>query len=341
MESQKNKELCNATEFAARCGVSIHTILDWVFSRKIKPEIEVGGKAYFGQDSYMQVQALLLKSKKPVAYLAVLVADDKDALAEKRAAWDKLQKDVLPRGEQVTSFKKFLCAVDNAQPDVDKAVSQKVMDSLASAATYAFRDSVFQRIRDICNECEEAMQLPTRFFISMMLGEETSAEDLDLYNSFHLGTSFTPAWQLKHCKEEFRRIMTKYGYIHAIKQKQLSMGDVFKSGVSLLADTSLPIDYDQPIVKSNYNKEVARICGKAKKAFLAQIASKGYFTVIEAVGSLTKEQEDFITSAVLDGDYTSIYFSSRNVVSEESLYAIDIAVRLNKLKFIIADEVEA
>jgi len=340
MKVQKKKDLGNSTEFAAKCGISVHTISDWVTRGKIKPEVEAGGRYYFGHDSYTQVQALLLKSKNPVSYLVVLVADNEDALAEKRAAWNELKKEVLPRGEQITSLKEFLCAIDKAQPDVDNAVSQKVMDSLASAATYDFQDSIFKRIRDICNECEKAMELPTRFFISMMLGEETSAEDLEQYNSLSLGISFTPTWQLDHCKEEFRRIMTRYGYMSAIRQKQLSMGDIFRSGVSLLADTSLPMDFSQSAFKSNYDKEVARVRGKAKKLLVAQVASKGYFTVIEAVGSLTEEQEDFITNAVLDGDYTSIYFSSRNVVSEEALRSIGIAVRVNKLEFTIADEVE-
>lgn len=338
MSIQKNKELCNATEFAAKCGVSLHTILDWVSKGKITPEVAAGGRSYFGESSYAQVQALLLKRKNPVAYLAVLVADDEDELAEKRAAWDKLQKEVLPRGEQITGLKEFLRTLDNAQPVVDDAISKKLRSDLARQASDAFQSSVFERIKNIYNTCEKAMELPTKFFISMILGEDTDEGELNLYNSFSLGSSFSPVRQAESCKEEFRKIMTRYGYFDAIKLRGLSMGDVFRSGVSLLAAENMPIDFNQPAARSLYNTQASQVRGKAKKSFVAQIASKGYFTVIEAVGSLTKEQEDFITNAILDGDYTSIYFSSRNIVSNESLRDIGSAVRVADMKFIVVDE---
>lgn len=339
MNTQKNKGLCNATEFAAKCGVSLHTILDWVSKGKITPEISAGGRSYFGKESYAQTQALILKKKNPVAYLAVLVAADEDELAKKRAAWEELQKEVLPRGEQITNLKEFLRTLDAAQPVVDEAISKKFRSDLAQQASDAFQDSVFERIKNIYNTCEKAMELPTRFFISMILGEATDEEDLKLYNSFSLGSSFSPARQAESCKEEFRKIMTRYGYLEAIKRKGLSMGDVFKSGVTLLAADDLPIDFKQSAARSLYNTQTSQVLGKAKKSFVAQIASKGYFTVIEAVGSLTKEQEDFITNAILDGDYSSIYFSSRNIVSDESLRDIGSAVRVADMKFIVADEV--
>ena len=133
--------------------------------------------------------------------------------------------------------------------------------------------------------------------------------------------------------------MTRYGYLEAIKRKGLSMGDVFKSGVTLLAADDLPIDFKQPAARSLYNTQTSQVLGKAKKSFVAQIASKGYFTVIEAVGSLTKEQEDFITNAIINCDYTSIYFSSRDIVSEESLLRISSVAQSHGMRFIVADEV--
>lgn len=330
--------MCNVTEFAAKCGVSIHTILRWVEEGRLKSELSVGGTHYFSNNSLIEARKILLHRKKPINYLAVLVADDADALAEKRAAWNEIQKNTLPNGNNIKSLTEFMRCLGEAAPPVGKVVAPEVVTKLAHNMVDEIRIAVKKIAFGCVDICRDAQCLPVKFFMDMAFGKEPDSDNLGIYKSLPLKSFYSPMEIRSRCLQKFWDIAKSYGFYEAIKSNKWSLEQLYYDGESLLTSDKSCINPEAPKAKREYKPREREAAGKAKLSLINEIARQGYFTVIEAVGSLTKEQEDFITNAVLDGDYTSIYFSSRNIVSNESLRDIGSAVRVADMKFIVADE---
>lgn len=332
--------MCNVTEFAAKCGVSIQTISRWVLEGSLKPGLSVNGVHYFDSNALLNARRILLQRKKPVAYLAVLVADNKEELTKKREVWDELQRNVVPRGNNIKGLAELMQCLDEPTLPTEEVIVPGVKLKLAHNMVNDIRSEVKRIAFGGADICEDARKLPVDFYLGMAFGKELDPEHLGIYQGLSITSFYSPVEIRSRCQQSLRDIAIKYGFYDTIKLNKWSLEQIYYDGESLLTSEASQVNPKALKAKREYEPKKREVEGKAKLAFINQIASQGYYTVIEAVGSLTQEQKDFITNAVLDGDYTSIYFSSRNILDEDSLRDISSAVRVNKLKFIVADELD-
>lgn len=342
MASQDLGNLMGSTAFAKLCGVTVQTVMNWVQSGKVIPAHQVGKTCYFSEDNFIQVQVDKLRSSALKSFLGVVVGETETDADTAETSFVKAVRDVLPKAHMIKSVRESLSDMMNKDNGGLSDETLLVFKSrVCEALVKSVRTSVVTHVSELYLAVDKADCLPLKFFLDIAFGDEPDADMLATYKGFGVTQQeFTTVGFKTAVQTSFQSLCRKFGVYASMLQLGVSVKDVYYGNVDILLQKG-DFLYDKSCTRSHqiFDAFTNSVSSEAVRSSFDIICSEGYFSIVKGVGSLDDEKKAFVMKAIMNGEYSIVYLSSRNAVDSALMTAIESVSKGGKFELIIADEI--
>lgn len=330
-----------ATEFAKRCDVSVQTVSNWVKRGFVRPTQSVNGRNYFSEDCIAQVKMKLLRGLTDQSYLGIMVADDETAVTEITSRFIQVVSSALPDALCIGDLHKYLASLSSIE---GKELSQQGDRSFRVRLCDRFQKAVISMMFSVMSETALALskcrEWPIDFFCSVMMDSDPDEALLAEWQGMNIvETRHTPAGLRSACELRYNDLVRKYGLASAFIKLGISLRDVYFGDFKGLEDAEdAVVDIEEDKAKTVYKAFLQDTVSRSSRKWFTDLKKNGYYTIINGVGSLSRDDQARIVTALTYKDYANVFLNSRNNVPDAIMTVIESCAKAGDINLVILDD---
>lgn len=335
--------LMGATVFADRCGVSVQTVANWVKLGKVVPAQQVGGRNYFSEDNYIQVKIEDVRRLTNKSFLGVIVGSDDSVVSGETAKFIEVLRAKLPDAKMVSSLGESILAMENRKGGSFDSVTYTVFKcNVVEAMCRGIRSAVFDVLKEVFVEHKSAVsKFSMDNFLCFIFNDNVDTEFVKSYAQIGVKkTEHTLVGIRNAATARMQDVIRKYGVLDSVIKLGVSYKSIYYDDVEvLLKDDSVKVNIEEPLAKSIYKTEMAKLTkGTANRGY-SDICQNGYFSVVEFTGGVFDDNQLFkVLNSLNNREYACVYINSRSDIPAILDRTLMTGASAGKFNLIIGDE---